>query len=42
VEWAQALVARSSLAQLDGLADQIDEVELLFDFSGDANRRRGG
>jgi hypothetical protein len=38
---AEALEARASLAQLDGLADQIDEIELLLDFRGDANRGRG-
>jgi hypothetical protein len=41
MERAQALIARASLAQLDRLADQIDEVELLLDLSGYANRRRG-
>ncbi len=41
MERAQALEARTSLAQLDGLADQIDKIELLLDFSGNANGRRG-
>jgi hypothetical protein len=39
VEWAQALEARARLAQLNGLADQVDEVDLLLDLSGDAYRR---
>jgi hypothetical protein len=41
MERAEALVARPRLAQLNALADQIDEIELLLDFSGDADRRRG-
>jgi hypothetical protein len=34
--------AEQQIQALNALADQIDEVELLFDFSGDADRRRGG
>jgi hypothetical protein len=37
VKRAQALEARASLAQLDGLADQVDEIELPLDFRGDAD-----
>ena len=37
VERAQALVRGARLAQLHGLADQIDEVDLLLDFCGGAD-----
>ena len=38
---AQALERGASLAQLDGLADQVYEIDLLLDFSGYANGRGG-
>ena len=41
MERAQPLEARASFAQLDGLADQVDQVDLLLDLSGDAYRRDG-
>ena len=37
VERAQALVRGARLAQLDGLADQLDQAELLLYFCGDAD-----
>jgi hypothetical protein len=37
VEWAQAFVRRARLAELDGFADQLNEVDLLFDFCGCAD-----
>ncbi len=37
VEGAQALVGRTRLAQLDTLADQVDEVDLLLDLCGSAD-----
>jgi hypothetical protein len=39
VERAQALERSARLAQLDALADQLDQIELLFDFCGDSNGR---
>ena len=37
VERAQSLVRRARLAQLDGLADQLNKVDLLLDFCGCAD-----
>ena len=37
VERAQALEGGAGLAQLNGLADQVDEVDLLLDFCGCAD-----
>jgi hypothetical protein len=37
VERAQALERQASLPELDALADQLDQVELLLYLSGNAN-----
>jgi hypothetical protein len=37
VERAQALERGARLAQLNALPDQLDEIELLFDFCGNSD-----
>jgi hypothetical protein len=37
MEGAEALVRGASLAQLDGLADELDQAELLFYLCGSAD-----
>jgi hypothetical protein len=37
VEWAETLVARARLAELDRLTDELDQTYLLLDLCGYAN-----
>ena len=42
MERAEALEGRAGFPQLDGLADEVDEVQLLLDLRGCADGRGGG
>jgi hypothetical protein len=39
MEGAEALVGGAGLAELDGLTDELDEIELLLDLGGGADGR---